>query len=63
MRNLLSLLSMYSNLMAKTLLLIKLCIDSPVFNHYLQESPPSKQSERWREMEEKSSDVISLQYE
>ena len=33
------------------------------FNHYLQESPPSNRSERWRGKEEKSSDVISLQYE
>ena len=33
------------------------------FNHYLQESPPSNRSERWRGMEEKSSDVIRFQYE
>ena len=33
------------------------------FNLNLQESPPSKQSERWRGMEEKSSDVIRVQYE
>lgn len=33
------------------------------FNLNLQESPPSKQSERWRGMEERSSDVMRLQYE
>ena len=33
------------------------------FNLNLQESPPSNRSERWRGKEEKSSDVISLQYE
>ena len=32
-----------------------------LFNLNLQESPPSKQSERWRGMEERSSDVIRLQ--
>ena len=33
------------------------------FNLNLQESPPSKQSERRRGMEERSSDVMRLQYE
>ena len=33
-----------------------------IFNLPLQESPSSKRSERWRGMEEKSSDVIRLQY-
>lgn len=33
------------------------------FNPILQESPSSKQSERWRGMEEESSDMIGLSHE
>ena len=37
--------------------------DSDFFNPILQESPPSKRSERWRGMEKESSGMIRLRYE